>query len=362
MKRMLLSSIIIVTTIVACSKKVPPKAVFTLDWTTKTARYRVIGEGENKTSQGIYRQDPNEIKKNVIIRLGNKGYKLIENPDSRTSTDGILKLHYQESVSSVSHWGDTQYHISTSLQDSAGNIILNLGPSRTVWEWTDSTLFDYRYLPELVDLAWQKKDLFEFYNQFLVKQRYLTRIVKILSNSKDSRAIDVLVPLLRYERDALRANARNALVKLYFTPQTIHDKAAMEMVSLLHQGGDIARGKKVIEKYGMVAIELYLEDLKIQPGPRYHENIPELARYALGAITTKKNKTWNQLIINRMIDILESGGEGAKTHKESYMRDAIEVLGRAGDRRVIKHIEEYQDHPALGETAKNAIRRIERNY
>jgi hypothetical protein len=375
MKMMYLYATILLAFFIACSsdksdetksqkieiKKIPTKAVFVFAWSKKTSRYRSSGEAGKESAYGIFRQDPEKIKNNIITRLGDKGYSLVRSLESGTSPDGILHVHYGESVSSVPHWGDTQYQIRIALQDTAENNLLNLGNSRITWTWTDSSLFDYRYLPELVDLAWQRKDMFEFYNQFIIEQRYMTRVMDILSSSKDPRAIDILIPQLRHRVDAIRSNVRKALVKLGFKPKTVKHKASMEIVRLMRGGGQVSRGKQVIFEYGLPAIELYLEDLQIQPGPRYSNDIAKLSWWALGSITKRKYPTWNRLIVDRMVNVLKTGGEGAKTHKESYIQDAIKVLGRIGDGGVIKQIQEYQDHPELGKTAADAIKRIKNN-
>jgi len=347
MKRVYLYVTILLAILIACSsdksdetksqeikiKKVPTKAVFLFTWSKKTSRYRVSGEGNKKSTKGIFKQDPEKIKNDIITRLGNRGYSLVQSGEFKTLPDGTLYVYYKESVSSVPLWGDTQYQISITLQDYAANTLLDLGNSRTTWTWTDTSLFDYRYLPELVDLAWQKKDMFEFFNQFIKEQKYMTRVMYILSFSNDPRAIDILIPHLRHRVDAIRSNVRKALVKLGFKPETVKHKASMEMVRLMRSGGQVRRGKQVIFKYGLPAIELYLEDLQIQPGPSYSNDIADLAWWALGSINKHKYATWNRLIVDRMINVLETRGEGARTHKESYIKDAIKLLGEIGDIR-----------------------------
>jgi len=303
-----------------------------------------------------YEQDTAAIKKSIEDRIKKTGYRVVI---SGSDYEYLVKIKYFERVSSIPQRGDTAYIFGYVLEQRNGDIIMNSGEEET-YQWGEKANFNYAFIEKLVESAIKGKDIFPLYKSLLAERRFVDRIIKLLPEYKDPRAIELLVPSLRDTSESVRRFTLSSLASLRYKPESEKEESAMAIVEA---GGhwDFNRPQQVVLKYGMPAIELYLEDLKIGYGRPVDEVIRRKAANALQAAKANANKEWNEYVITKMIEVLETQGEGLKNYlaylndankikaaKLFYMVDAIIILTEIGDQRVVEVLRGYVDHPSVG--------------
>jgi hypothetical protein len=303
-----------------------------------------------------YKQGTATIKKSIEDRIRKAGYKIIA---SGSDYEYMLKIKYFERVSSVPQWGDMVYIFSYVLEQRNGGMIMNSGEEET-YRWGMKENFNYAFIDKLVDCAIKGKDAFPLYKSLLAERRFVDRIIGLLPEYKDARAIELLVPFLRDTSDRTRRLTRSSLTSLGYKPESEKEEVAMAIVeAAVSWNSD--QPQQVVFEYGMPAIELYLEDLKIGYGRPIDEVIHQKAARALQEAKASTNNEWNEYVITKMIEVLETQGEGLKnyiaysddankikTAKLFYMVDAINILAEIGDQRVVEVLKGYVDHPSVG--------------
>lgn len=311
-----------------------------------------------------YEQDTAAIKKSIEDRIKKTGYQVVTNG---SNYEYLLKIKYFERVSSIPQWGDTVYIFSFVLEHKNGDVILNSGEEET-YQWGEKENFNYAYIEKLIDAAIMDKDIFPLYKSLLDERRFMNRIIKLLPNYKDPRAIELLVPLLRDTSESVRRFTRQSLARLSYKPESENEKLALAIVEA-REHWDFNRPKQVVLEYGMPAVELYLEDLKIQAGNNADSTIKTHASTALQAAQASINKEWNEYVITKMIEVLKTEGEGVINKRPDlgdatsiqfaklfYMVDAIGILAEIGDERVLEVLKSYVNHPLVGDITFKSTR------
>ncbi|MBU1712882.1 MAG: HEAT repeat domain-containing protein [Proteobacteria bacterium] len=304
----------------------------------------------------VYRQNVDKIKRDLKQMLVKAGFRII--PESSRKGDALLRVKYRESVSPVPQFGNTQFSFGFTLENREGVILLDEGLNSD-WDWEPDKLFDYACLPKLITGALEGKEKIDIFLPFLAEKKYDLRVLEILVKIGDPRAVEDITPLLRDSKERLRASALWALQSLGYEPKSDREKAAMEIVKLMRGGGQVTRHQEVIHKYGLPALELFLEDLKMHPPRGYSRDIPKNAFIALKFATRKRNPEWNDSVVNNLVDALEKNGYDLE-NKNEYLKEVISLLGIVGDHRAIESLNKYLDRAEFATSAEVTIKKIEK--
>jgi len=437
-----------------CSKSKESTKVIRVIFNLSASQIRYEYEDNKKIEKPVFNYDPRE---DITAGLKKAGFKVVSQ-DSKNYDLTLNITHIERARQERGGLGTKSpvriliANIGFVLKDKDGAALLrysrgaagNIYGRFTISSMTNIKNSFVKDLVELVQIRSEKDDETSCWIEFVSRRgdklaqlggrRALLEKAGDPMYSKREEQIIALKPMIRSRDFFLRVDSQRVLQALGYTPSNITESAAFLIVQTypFHEwhGGRLPEGEWAarqgvipVIRYGTMAIDLIVEDLKVKYPSRAKDVLLRLSKerwaqfdYLKKALNRRIefidytpqcdffhvkyfdpfgrgkdklfaevevvnpnrasevyaglwNQEWNSYAVEKLAKVLEAGRnvridknslKRTGIDNENYFQDVIEILGKIADTQSIQLLNSYLAHPKLGENTKVAIENIEK--